>query len=239
MGGMSTDSAKCKKVWDEDIRVYSGYGFKPVVLTKLMKMAWKVPQFIKAKFMYCLEYRLGAMVAWTWSELAVYGIKDSPKKESEILIKMFHIYLIVHCFLIKRKWMKNIVLSFSSCSLYALCHQFSQALEGTRLGALEETRLGAISPVLGGNRRNRKMVSFLPLRLSCKESSTSNQAFSIVFTTLSIPLVGDRNLRRKDVTALRCSEPLRSKVGGPSKVFAILCGMGPLGNSSLQYIVYS
>ena len=25
----------------------------------------------------------------------------------------------------------------------------------------------------------------------------------------------------------RCSEPLRSKVGGPSKVYAILCGMGP------------
>ena len=46
MGGMSTDSAKRKKVWDEDIRVYSGYGFKPVTLTKLMKMAWKVPQFI-------------------------------------------------------------------------------------------------------------------------------------------------------------------------------------------------
>ena len=31
---------------------------------------------------------------------------------------------------------------------------------------------------------------------------------------------------REDVTALRCSEPLRYKVGGPSKVFAILCGMG-------------
>ena len=40
MGGMSTDSAKRKKMWDEDIRVYSGYGFKPVTLTKLMKMAW-------------------------------------------------------------------------------------------------------------------------------------------------------------------------------------------------------
>lgn len=39
MGGMSTDSAKRKKVWDEDIRVYTGYGFKPVALTKLMKMA--------------------------------------------------------------------------------------------------------------------------------------------------------------------------------------------------------
>ena len=32
---------------------------------------------------------------------------------------------------------------------------------------------------------------------------------------------------REDVTALRCSEPLRSKVGGPSKVYAMLCGMGP------------
>ena len=53
----------------------------------------------------------------------------------------------------------------------------------------------------------------LPLRLSCKESSTSNQAFL---------------LRRKDVNRpTRCSEPLRSKVGGPSKVFAMLCGMGP------------
>ena len=32
---------------------------------------------------------------------------------------------------------------------------------------------------------------------------------------------------REDVTALRCSKPLRYKVGGPSKVFAKLCGMGP------------
>ena len=42
-----------------------------------------------------------------------------------------------------------------------------------------------------------------------KGSSTSNQAFL---------------LRRKDVTALRCSEPLRSQVGGPSKVFARFAG---------------
>ena len=34
---------------------------------------------------------------------------------------------------------------------------------------------------------------------------------------------------REDVTALRCSEPLRSKVGGPSKVCAKLCGLGPPG----------
>lgn len=51
MGGMSTDASKRKKMWNEDIRVYTGYGFKPVILTKLMKMACKVPQFIKAKFM--------------------------------------------------------------------------------------------------------------------------------------------------------------------------------------------
>ena len=75
---------------------------------------------------------------------------------------------------------------------------------------------------------------FLPLRLSCKESSTSNQAFSIVFTTPSVPLVGDRNLRRKNVNRpTRCSEPLRSKVGGPSKVYAKLCGMGPRGDRLL------
>ena len=34
---------------------------------------------------------------------------------------------------------------------------------------------------------------------------------------------------REDVTALRCSEPLRSKVGGASKPSPWLCGMGPPG----------
>ena len=34
---------------------------------------------------------------------------------------------------------------------------------------------------------------------------------------------------REDVTALRCSEPLRYRVGGPSKVFAMVCGTGPQG----------
>ena len=64
------------------------------------------------------------MVAWSWSELAVYGIKDSPKKESEILIKMFHIIMSYgSLLLIKRKWMGNIVLAFSTCSLFALRHR--------------------------------------------------------------------------------------------------------------------
>ena len=59
----------------------------------------------------CLECGLEAMVAWSWPELAVYGIKDSPKKESEILIKMFHIIMSYDSLLlIKRKWMENIVL---------------------------------------------------------------------------------------------------------------------------------
>ena len=36
---------------------------------------------------------------------------------------------------------------------------------------------------------------------------------------------------REDVTALRCSEPLRYKVGGPSKVCAMFCGLGPPGEN--------
>ena len=58
-----------------------------------------------------------------------------------------------------------------------------------------------------------KKVFLLPLRLSCKESSTFSPSPS--------------SSGSGDVTALRCSEPLRSKVGGPSKVFARLCGMEP------------
>lgn len=48
MGGLSTDSEKRRQMWNEDIRLYRAHGFwaQP---TKLMKMAWKVPQFIKAK----------------------------------------------------------------------------------------------------------------------------------------------------------------------------------------------
>ena len=49
MGGLSTDSKKRRQMWDEDIRLYTAHGFHPAIMTKLMKMAWKVPQFIKAK----------------------------------------------------------------------------------------------------------------------------------------------------------------------------------------------
>ena len=47
MGGLSTDSAKRKKMWEEDIRVYVSHGLWPT-LTKLEKMAWTVPQFVLA-----------------------------------------------------------------------------------------------------------------------------------------------------------------------------------------------
>ena len=48
MGGLSTDSEKRRLMWNEDIRLYSAHGFWALP-TKLMKMAWKVPQFIEAK----------------------------------------------------------------------------------------------------------------------------------------------------------------------------------------------
>lgn len=49
MGGLSTDSAKRKAMWHEDIRMYRSHGLNPV-FTKLEKMMWKVPQFVSAKF---------------------------------------------------------------------------------------------------------------------------------------------------------------------------------------------
>lgn len=50
MGGLSTDCKKRKQMWNEDIRMYHSHGFNPTI-TKIEKMMWKVPQFIKAKLM--------------------------------------------------------------------------------------------------------------------------------------------------------------------------------------------
>ena len=56
----------------------------------------------------------------------------------------------------------------------------------------------------------------IPSFFTIKEGSTS--------------LLGLLPLRREEGNRpTRCSEPLRSKVGGPSKVFAMLCGMEPHG----------
>lgn len=49
MGGLSTDSEKRRLMWDEDVRLYKSHGF-PGIPTKIMKIIWKVPQFIEAKF---------------------------------------------------------------------------------------------------------------------------------------------------------------------------------------------
>ena len=56
---------------------------------------------------------------------------------------------------------------------------------------------------------------FLPLRLSCKESSTFSPSPS--------------SSGSGDVTALRCSEPLRSKVGGPKRSSPYFAGWDRLG----------
>ena len=49
MGGLSTDTSKRKKMWDEDMRIYSSNGFRFPVITKIKKMIRKIPQFILAK----------------------------------------------------------------------------------------------------------------------------------------------------------------------------------------------
>ena len=48
MGGLSTDNEKRKMMWREDVRMYRENGFWGVP-EKLMKMCWKVPQFVNAK----------------------------------------------------------------------------------------------------------------------------------------------------------------------------------------------
>ena len=63
---------------------------------------------------------------------------------------------------------------------------------------------------------------FLPFRLSCKESSTF----------LTKPLFPQE---REDVTALRCSEPLRYKVGGPSKVSPGCAGWDRMETDGIAY----
>ena len=60
---------------------------------------------------------------------------------------------------------------------------------------------------------SKRIPKIIPSFLTIKEGSTSH--------------LGLLSSGEKKETALRCSEPLRYKVGGASKVFAILCGMGP------------
>ena len=80
---------------------------------------------------------------------------------------------------------------------------------------------GAVAPIIMGYIADFSKT--YPSFLTLKEGSTSH--------------LGLLPSGKKRETALRCSEPLRSKVGGPSKVFAILCGMGPPGDmvNSLQF----
>ena len=50
MGGLSTDNARRRQMWHEDIRMYHSHGINPVI-AKIEKMMWKVPQFVRAKLM--------------------------------------------------------------------------------------------------------------------------------------------------------------------------------------------
>ena len=62
------------------------------------------------------------------------------------------------------------------------------------------------------------VLIFLPLRLSCKESSTSNQAFlNSLYDPFGSPCRGQKPQEEGCNRPTRCSEPLRYKVGGASK----------------------
>ncbi|MDN5554910.1 glycosyltransferase family 2 protein [Prevotella sp.] len=50
MGGLSTGSGTRKKMLKEDLRIFREHNMKPTLFFKICKMAWKIPQFIEAKF---------------------------------------------------------------------------------------------------------------------------------------------------------------------------------------------
>ena len=63
----------------------------------------------------------------------------------------------------------------------------------------------------------------IPSFFTIKEGSTflTKPLFNGLYTPFGSPVSGGQKPQeREDVTALRCSEPLRYKVGGPSKVYA-------------------
>lgn len=49
MGGKSTAMNRQHEMWQEDVRVFQEIGFKHPRLMKVMKMAWKPMQFVRAK----------------------------------------------------------------------------------------------------------------------------------------------------------------------------------------------
>ena len=71
----------------------------------------------------------------------------------------------------------------------------------------------------------------IPSFFTIKEGSTSHLGLlQWSLHPLRFPrLRGTETSGKKRKTALRCSEPLRFMVVGPSKVCAMLCGMGPPG----------
>ena len=84
---------------------------------------------------------------------------------------------------------------------------------------------------------------FESLRLPlAKGSSTflTKPLFNGLYTPFGSPVPGGQKPQeREDVTALRCSEPLRSKVGGPSKVFAMVVRDGTALMQCFLYLIFS
>lgn len=49
MGGLSTDPRRSRMIYQEDVSIYTYYGFHFPHADKVMKMMWKVPQFFNAQ----------------------------------------------------------------------------------------------------------------------------------------------------------------------------------------------
>lgn len=50
MGGLSTNPQHSRRIWAEDVNIYRSFGFRAPRVLKVLKMGWKVPQFVNALF---------------------------------------------------------------------------------------------------------------------------------------------------------------------------------------------
>ena len=102
-----------------------------------------------------------------------------------------------------------------------------------RMGVMAAKFFEPPSSSFQGGRHISHQASLLPEERRCNRTQCCFSKIIPSFFTIkegSTSHLGLLPSGKKRKTALRCSEPLRSKVGGASKPCAMFCGMEPPGD---------